>query len=514
MEMGQYLRVLARRKWIVVAAAILAAAAAFATTYAQKPVYRATATLAIPTTPGAADVIAGSGRRSSDSAQETAQLQLLKLQSRLLATEVIQKLKLPMTPDSLLAMVSAEADPNAPSAFSVTVSDSSPRRSAAIANAYADGLVSMDASQSAKDLTHAIKELDRKLAAYDRDIRLLSARMDAAQARSRYLRTPADGAPPASAAVKTRVYAQWVKLTTAYNTLAQKKDELVLIRAAIGTPIQVIEYAVAPGAPTGENPMSRGALGLLFGLMLGVGGVFTIEYFDDALRTKDEIEKHFASPVIGELEKEEPGREKGVVMKTQPTSRAADAYRLLRTNLLLKSRQQSAASLLLTQVFSDGPVAPVVVNLATSLAQAGYRVAVVCSNRKEGGCASYLGVNGDAKGLSDWLIEGGSVNGYLLETKLDGVRLMPPGKEVGNFRELLGGQAMEMLPKVLSDGHHFVLLDAPPVLEGADASVLAQGVDGVLLVAGPSGLNAAAAEQARERLAGARGRLLGVVVVR
>ncbi len=513
MDISHYIGMLKRRKWIVVAAAVVAAVTAFAMSYTQTPVYRASATLAVPSTPSAADVIAGSGGRSSDEAQEMAQLQLLRLKSRLLAEVVLQRLKLPMTTDALLGMVAAESDPNAPSAFTITVSDGDGQRAATIANAYADGLVALDASENARDLTKAIEEIDRKLNAYDKKIAALSARMDAAQARALVTARARDGAPPASTAVGTQVYAQWVKTTDAYNALSQKKDDLLVARAAIGTPIRVIERAAAPNGPMSENPFAKGTVGLLVGLMLGVGGVFVMEYSENALKTNDEIAKYFQSPVLGELARRDVDARSELVMKTRPTSAAAEAYRVLRTNLVFESRQQSARSLLVAELFSSG-AAPVVANLAASLAQAGFRVLLVCSNRRSASAAC-LGLDGkEGKGLSDWLVNGGSVNDFIVDANVDGLHVIPPGSPVQNPTELLTCEAMARLPKDLANGYHFILLEAPPVLETADASVLAQDVDAVVLVAGQDRLNASAATQARDRLNGVKARLLGVVVVK
>jgi capsular exopolysaccharide synthesis family protein len=114
-------------------------------------------------------------------------------------------------------------------------------------------------------------------------------------------------------------------------------------------------------------------------------------------------------------------------------------------------------------------------------------------------------------GLTGSLLEG-HTNGLLQPTQVEGLRVLPSGELPPNPAEMIGSQRMQQLLHDLAQQADVVLIDSPPVLPVADAKVLAQGVDGVLLVVDAGHTRREAARHTVESLRQVGANLVGVVL--
>lgn len=67
--------------------------------------------------------------------------------------------------------------------------------------------------------------------------------------------------------------------------------------------VQIIDRAEVPMNPIKPNKKTNIAIGFMLGLMISVGLVFILEYFDNTLETPDDIEKYLGLAVIGTIPK-------------------------------------------------------------------------------------------------------------------------------------------------------------------------------------------------------------------
>jgi capsular exopolysaccharide synthesis family protein len=119
--------------------------------------------------------------------------------------------------------------------------------------------------------------------------------------------------------------------------------------------------------------------------------------------------------------------------------------------------------------------------------------------------------NGTPWGLTGSLLEG-CPNGWLQSTQAEGLRFLPSGALPPNPIELISSQRLRQLLNELAQQADIVLVDSPPVLAVADVAMLAQAVDGVLLVLQAGRTSREAAEHAAESLGQVGANLIGVVL--
>jgi len=195
-----------------------------------------------------------------------------------------------------------------------------------------------------------------------------------------------------------------------------------------------------------------------------------------------------------------------------PRSAAAEAFRTLRTNLEFTSVDAPISTILVTSPGVGDGKTVTASNLAFAFAQAGRRVLLVDADLRKPGIQAIFNLPGE-RGLSDLLRPNGQDwVGAVSATEEENLRILAAGPVPPNPAELLDSQRMRALLAKMKAANDIVILDAPPLLPVADASILSTYVDGVLLVVHARGTRLDAARRARESLVRAGATILGVVI--
>lgn len=265
-----------------------------------------------------------------------------------------------------------------------------------------------------------------------------------------------------------------------YSRLAAIRTELELTRAVRGAnTLRIVDKADLPTTPVGPRTQLNTLLGLLTGLMLGTMVAFGMGYFDRTLRSESEIRRRFDLPILGRLPY---SPQNSVILKDNPGSGLAEAFRLLATNLSFVSPDHPLKSILVTSPGAGEGKTTVSLNLAEALSWQGKRVVVVECDLRRPRLARRLTLPRD-KGLSLLLAsaEQGAKNGeHIFE--VEGISVLPAGVIPPSPVELLSSQKMRQLLSNLGAQYDFIVIDTPPMLGVADALVLAPLVEGVMLV--------------------------------
>ena len=280
----------------------------------------------------------------------------------------------------------------------------------------------------------------------------------------------------------------------------------------------VVEPATQPLKPTG-NPVQRNTLlAAVTGAMGAVGVVFLLEYLDDTIKTPEDVSRALGLGTLGTIGRLARGEEE-LVVAAQPFSPLAEAFRKLRTSVRFSSLDRPLQTLLVTSPNLAEGKSNTVANLAVAMAQAGLRVVAVDADlrrprlhqlfdldlHEEGAMESSL------EGLTGSLLEG-CPDGRLQPTQVENLKVLPSGELPPNPAEIMGSQHMQKLLHELVQQVDVVLIDSPPVLPVADATALAQAVDGVLLVLEAGKTRRQAARHAVESLHQVGASLVGVVL--
>ncbi|HEY3083058.1 MAG TPA: CpsD/CapB family tyrosine-protein kinase [Chloroflexota bacterium] len=199
-----------------------------------------------------------------------------------------------------------------------------------------------------------------------------------------------------------------------------------------------------------------------------------------------------------------------LITLVNPRSAVAEAYRTLRTNIQFSSLDEPLRTLLVASASADEGKSTTLANLAVTFAQAGRRTILVDSDLRRPSLHAIFGMPND-QGLTTMLLQD-DAPAPLVETPIEGLRLLASGPIPPNPSELLASRRLEGAIARLRDDADLVLFDSPPALAVSDAAVLSRRVDGVVLVVRAGKTRREHAARARQVLERAGARLLGVVL--
>lgn len=196
-----------------------------------------------------------------------------------------------------------------------------------------------------------------------------------------------------------------------------------------------------------------------------------------------------------------------------PTDPAAEAYRVLRTNLQFMGLDKPLQALAMTSATPGEGKSLTASNLAVAFAQAGQRVLLVDADLRRPTVAKMFGLNRRAwGGLTTVLAGSQELEEAVQETPVPGLSLLTSGPIPPNPAEMLGARRMTDLLEKMKAQWDLVIVDTPPVLAVADASILAPRLDGVILVVRAGQVGYPQAKRAKDALDAVGARVLGTVV--
>lgn len=189
----------------------------------------------------------------------------------------------------------------------------------------------------------------------------------------------------------------------------------------------------------------------------------------------------------------------------------SEAFRTLRTNVQFTSVDSETKKIMLTSAGPREGKSTTVANLAVSMAQAGESVLVIDADMRNPTQHKIFGLS-NGEGLSVSLVQDQGCQAYIKETGVPGVSVLTGGPIPPNPAELVGSKRMKRLIQEASGNFDIVLIDTPPIIAVTDAAILAQEVDGVILVLASGEVNKDFAQRAKELLDKVDAKILGVVL--
>lgn len=276
--------------------------------------------------------------------------------------------------------------------------------------------------------------------------------------------------------------------------------------------VSIVEPASTPSSPVRPRTPLNTAIGALAGLFVAAVVIMVYEYLDDTLKTSEDVEAAAALPTLGGVGRF-PRRRRGtagLVLTSTDRSAAAEAYRVLRTNLQFSTFD--AQTLLISSASPGEGKTTTVANLAVAIAQTGTRCVVVDSDLRRPALHHLFGVSNSAGLTSALLAREPSIGRFLQPTDVEHLSVLASGPLPPNPSELLSSRRMDAVMEALKHEAEIVLFDSPPALAVADASILAGKVDGAILVVDSGRTRAQALREAAEALGRSKTRVLGAVL--
>ena len=373
-------------------------------------------------------------------------------------------------------------------------------------------------------------------------------RLDAALAREQSLKRDAD-----------RVKDEVVRLSSAaieYNNLKMEistrqslLDDLLRKQGTLDlaggmrteSNVTVVDSALPPKGPYQPSLLRSLALGLAVGLLFGAGGVVLAEVFDRTIKSAADAQRILALPILGSVpdisqagghygyysyygygrshrtDAEQTDRSKEhvsieLVSVSRPRHTAAEAYRSLRTSVLLSSADGLKVVLVTSPVAGEGKTASAG-NLAAVLAQMGRKVLLIDADLRKPHQHEVFKLS-NRIGLVSVLVGQAKPEEAYLATVIPGLFVLPSGPIPPNPAELLASERMRGFVRGMRETFDFVVLDSPPVLPVTDATILSAYADGVVLCLGAGIVMREEARHCKERLELAEAKILGLLVNR
>lgn len=320
-----------------------------------------------------------------------------------------------------------------------------------------------------------------------------------------------------------------------YDGMLQKLKEAGITAGLRSSNIRIVDPALVPNYPSRPNKTRNILLSILVGLVGGFGLALLREYLDNTVKTPDDIEtltrlpslavvpalsnstskrsgrfaRFLKSPVVTSKD----GRAE-LISHNMPQSQMSEAFRALRTSLLLSQADHPPQVILMTSALPREGKTTAAVNLAVTLAQLGDNTLLVDADLRKPGINRALSlVDGKHAGLSSYLAGVSSLDLITVPhpaiTNLDAI---PTGPIPPNPADLLSSRRLAELIGELRNRYKFVVIDSPPIMAATDAVILSVLVDGVLMVVRSGETPKEALTRTRDLLAGVKCRMLGVVL--
>ena len=366
--------------------------------------------------------------------------------------------------------------------------------------------------------------LQREIAQSEIEVNGLQAQLQTVERRIQENQSQLQNLPPKSlqlADLKRRKQS----LEQIQGFLRQKLQETRMAEESEVGFAEQVERAGVPGRPVAPNTRRNLILGALLGLLLGGGLVVLRERLDKRIRTPGDLEAlgeqvlgvvpSFEATVEGEFGEKEmvtiDGRDirTSLIMLSNPTSAAGEAYRRLRTNLRFARPDADLCSVVVTSPGKGEGKTTTATNLAIAQAQAGRTTLLIDADLRKSRIHRFFDVP-RRPGLTEALYD--PPDPADIPSPADDLCVLPGGEEVPNPAELLGAQRMRRLLGRMEEAFDLVIVDTSPVLLFSDPGALATHTDGVLLVAEASETDGPAFEQAAARLDHVEAGRLGAVL--
>jgi len=318
-----------------------------------------------------------------------------------------------------------------------------------------------------------------------------------------------------------------------YDGLLTKLKEAGISAALQSSNIRVVDPAMIPSYPSRPAKGRNVALAFLVGLVGGIGLAILREYMDNTVKTPDDVETLARLPslavvpafedspsdarsrkTLGEAIGNGHSRHVELVAQHLPKSQMSEAFRALRTALLLSQAGSPPQVILVTSALPREGKTTAAANLAVTLAQLGDRTLLIDADLRKPGVGRLLNMtSGKYAGLSSYLAGVSSLELVTVQhPAIPNLSAIPTGPLPPNPADLLSSHKLADAIAELRTKFKFIVIDTPPVMAATDAVILSVQADGVLLVVRSGETPKEAFTRTRDLLVSVKCRLLGVVL--
>lgn len=498
LDLHRLLQIVRRWWWLLVLGPLLGGMTAWYVSSQQPAMYASDVTLLIST--GVSGTNAGSVQASQNLTETYSQWAV----TRPILERTAQILHYDGSVDQLDEAVSARAVPDT-LFIRISAQSHDPEQAAAIANAVAEQFL-LDVheqtdprdAQVRSDLTTQVDQTTTRLTEVQDRIGVLQNED-----------TPTLGEREELAALFDEEAQLQSDLAQFQTTLRNLDVQL----AAAQTQIVILSAAVPSVHPFAPNVLRATIIGTMSGIAIAAAAAILLEYLDDTIRDREELERIATVPVlagvgaVGNLK-----RTSGLYVLDNPSSPAAEAMRLLRANLEFASAPDRLRTLAISSAQPDEGKSTITANLAVVLAQAGLKTVIVDADLRHPSQHRFFGVE-NRRGLSTLLVSPDpNWREGVTALTIPNLSLIASGPLPPNPADLLSLDRFDAILAGVAEWADAVLIDTPPLLSASDALIVATSVKGLVLVCRRGMVTRGNLRRAVTTLSHAHARVIGVVL--
>ncbi|PIV20375.1 MAG: hypothetical protein COS40_12875 [Deltaproteobacteria bacterium CG03_land_8_20_14_0_80_45_14] len=307
-----------------------------------------------------------------------------------------------------------------------------------------------------------------------------------------------------------------------YKGLLQRMKEAGVSAGLTVSNIQVVDQAEIPTGSYKPNKKLNLLLAAVVGLFLGIGLAFFFEYLDNTVKSPEDVEQLIRLPSFGMVPEISYERKKRLakasypvelVTHGHPKSILSEAYRNIRTSILLSFSEKPPKKIVITSPNPSEGKTTTVINTAIALSQTGAQVLIIDGDMRHPRIHKIFNEENGA-GLSNFLSGNSPLDSIIKKTEVPNLYYIPSGPIPPNPSELIGSKLFKVMMDSLGKKFDHIVLDSPPALGFADSVILSTTVDGVILVVLGGKTPRETLQRAKEVLHQVNAKILGVVINR
>lgn len=271
-----------------------------------------------------------------------------------------------------------------------------------------------------------------------------------------------------------------------FTLIEQKYQEAVINEQSQAGNVLIIDNARIPLKPAKPNKPLLALVGLLIALGAAFGYVLVKDYFDDTIKSPEDIEKqkvHVLAwiPKISELNGKSTNGD-DLVIEKNPDSIPSETIRALRTRVQFsKVDRANMKTILITSPAPQEGKSTIAINLAASFAHSNKHTLIIDADLRKPRLHQVFKKE-RTPGLIDYLFGDVAFEKVINATAVKNLSIITAGTMAHNPSEILDSPQMEQLLKKVRDEFDYIIIDSPPIVAVTDAEILARKVDGSILV--------------------------------
>jgi capsular exopolysaccharide synthesis family protein len=294
-----------------------------------------------------------------------------------------------------------------------------------------------------------------------------------------------------------------------YESVLQRIKETELAGELTANNARILDLAPVPSTPVWPRTSLNLIIAFVVGAFMAVGLVLALEHLNPRISRPEDVAVSFGLPLLG-IAPAVAVRRGARMDVTRLPEEFQEAVRGLRTRILLSPETASARTLAVTSTTSGEGKTTLTSGLAVSMAKSGRRVLLVDADMRRPRMHQVFGVPA-SPGLANVMRGTAKASESVRETAVKGLYVLPAGGGETNASELLDSNRLAAIIDGLSQVFDFILLDCPPVVAIADASIIANAASSVLFVVG-AGTNRGGVQVAVERLHSVNAQVIGILL--